>query len=92
MALPASTPLGSFTSDPRGSAFWFDSSDWLGKNALLISTASFDQTEVLQEMTAYFEAISPLNPIDIKRGGETTETFYLYRAHRLTRPYLYEDR
>jgi 4-amino-4-deoxy-L-arabinose transferase-like glycosyltransferase len=91
MALPQSTPLGSFTTDPRGSAFWFDSSEWLGKDALLISTASFDQTEVLQAMAPYFEAISPLKPITLQRGGIITETFYSYRAQHLTRPYRYES-
>ncbi|MEO0647806.1 MAG: glycosyltransferase family 39 protein [Cyanobacteria bacterium J06650_10] len=95
MAMPKSVPLAtslpvtSFTIDPRGHAFWFDPSDWIGKNALLISLADISQNEFLSEMTPYFETITPLTEIATKRGGEDSEIFYLYQAESLLKPYPY---
>lgn len=91
IALPPSTdlPVTSFTQDPRGHAFWFDSQDWLGKDALFVSIADFSQVAAVAAITPYFQAVTPLMQLTTQRGGTKTETFYLYRAHRLIRPYLY---
>ncbi len=97
MALPPSVQLSvtSFTQDPRGHTFWFDSQDWLGKDALFISLADLspatavEAAEPFQGIEPYFQAVTPLTQLTTQRGGAITKTFYLYRAHRLTRPYVY---
>ena len=91
MALPESVHLtvASFTQDPRGNAFWFDSHDWLGKDALLVSLAHFDQKKIIEALAPYFESITPLTTVTTQRGSATTETFYLYEAHKLIKPYIY---
>ena len=89
MALPESVHLtvGCFSQDPRGNAFWFPSQDWLGKDALFISLADFDQKEIVETLAPYFQSITPLTTLTTQRGNATTETFYLYKAHRLIKPY-----
>ncbi len=91
MALPnaMSLEIGSFTEDPRGSAFWFDSRRWLTKNALFFSLTDFAQPEVIKEVAPYFQSITLLTTLDTKRGKATTETFYIYQARNLIRPYPY---
>lgn len=91
MALPSSVQLSvtSFTQDPRGQAFWFDSQDWLGKDALFISIADFSQEAAVAALAPYFQSVTPMTQLTTQRGGAITKTFYLYRAHRLIRPYVY---
>lgn len=99
MAMPefVNLPVSSFTSDPRGHAFWFHPQDWLGKNALLISFSALSQEETddplsqpsVLGLAAYFHAVTPLGQVAIKRGNVTIKTFDLYRADTLLRPYVY---
>lgn len=91
MALANSVKLevGSFTPDPRGGAFWFDSRDWVGKDALFFSIADFSQAEVVEAIAPYFQSITLLTTLETKRGNATTETFYIYQARNLLKPYLY---
>ena len=95
MAMPpeiskaVSLPVTSFTVDPRGHAFWFNQSNWKGKDALLISLADTTQAEFLSELGPYFEKITPLTEIATQRGGENSEIFYLYQASNLIKPYPY---
>lgn len=89
MALPPAVNqvVTSFTPDPRGHAFWFNSSDWLGKNALLISLS--DSQPNSEWGTSYFQSVTPLTQLTTQRGGAVTETFFIYRADRLIWPYPY---
>jgi len=91
MALPplVDLPVSAFTEDPRGHAFWFSPPDWIGKNALFLSLADFDQSVVVDEIFPYFQSVTLIDTVDIKRGNAVTETFYLYRAHRMIKPYPY---
>ncbi len=89
-------PVTSFTSDPRGHAFWFQAQDWLGKDALFVSFARSSQEPVVSAMAkpskgiaSHFKSLTPLTELSIQRGGVTTETFYIYRAKHLIRPYPY---
>ncbi|MGB3291882.1 MAG: glycosyltransferase family 39 protein [Phormidesmis sp.] len=86
MALPPSVyrVVTSFTPDPRGHAFWFNPSDWLGKDALLISL-----TDSQQAIAPYFQSVTPLLQLTTRRGNVTTQTFFIYRADKLIRPYRY---
>lgn len=82
-------PVSSFTSDPRGHAFWFEPQQWIGENALFISLDRASRIEEVEVIAPYFAAITPLTQIATQRGGETSETFYLYKAENLLRPYPY---
>ena len=82
-------PVSSFTTDPRGHAFWFEPQQWIGKDALLISLDGEARMEEVDAIAPYFETITPLTKITTRRGGEVSETFYLYKAENLRRPYLY---
>ncbi|MEL7511496.1 MAG: glycosyltransferase family 39 protein [Cyanobacteria bacterium J06554_3] len=91
MAMPSSInrSLSSFTSDPRGHAFWFEPEDWVGKDAVLISIGSDRQSKVLEAMAPYFQSITLHSKIATLRGGETAKRFYLYQATNLQKPYPY---
>lgn len=95
MAMPTAVPkaqqlpVTSFTIDPRGHAFWFNHENWVGNNALLMSTADMNQEAFLAEMQPYFESITLLTEIATQRGGENSEIFYLYQANNLLKAYLY---
>lgn len=91
MALPQKHQrvVGCFSQDPRGHAIWFDSRQWLEKDALFVSIADFDQAKSLAAIAPYFESITPVTALTTQRGQAVTETFYLYRAHRLIKPYPY---
>lgn len=91
MAMPNSInhPVSSFTPDPRGHAFWFESEDWLGKDALLVSIGADRQSVVLEAMAPYFRSITFHSQIATLRGGETSKVFYLYQAINLQKPYPY---
>lgn len=82
-------PVTSFTIDPRGHAFWFEPAAYIGKDALLISIASIPQKEVLSEIKPYFESVTLIDEISTLRGGQPSETFYLYRAKNLLKRYPY---
>ena len=95
MAMPKSVPnamsipVTSFSTDPRGHAFWFDPTQYVGKNALLISFTHRPQPEMLSRLSPYFESIILTDEISTLRGGEPTETFYLYQANSQLEAYPY---
>jgi len=82
-------PVTSFTVDPRGHAFWFNPEDYIGKDALLMSFSGVPQSEVVDQMSPYFESITLLAELSTLRGGEPSETFSLYQAKTLLTPYAY---
>ena len=91
----AITPLGArnlacFDQDPRGFAFWFDSKEWLGKDALYISSKLFQSQEtetIQQKYGSYFQSLTKLGEIPIRRGGVEVQTFIVYQAQTLLKPY-----
>lgn len=89
LAMPkdASLPVSSFTSDPRGHAFWFEPEQWMGKDALFVSLDRNSRREEVDAITPYFSSLTLLTQIATQRGGETSETFYLYSAKNLRQPY-----
>ena len=83
-------PVTAFSQDPRGFAFWFDQREWLGGNAVYITIERFiDTPEILAAYSPLFETIEPLATVPIKRGGEVTEKFYLFKANRFREIYQY---
>ena len=99
MALPKmlNVPIGSFTTDPRGQAFWLEPAAWVGKDALLVSLETMDKNSQGEEesrgkldaIAPYFQSVTPVAKIATYRGGEVSKTFYYYRAKNLLRLYLF---
>ena len=89
LAMPedVNLPVGSFTSDPRGHAFWFEPAQWIGKDALFVSLDGESRVEEISAIAPYFSDITLLTETATKRGGEISKTFYLYRASKLNQPY-----
>lgn len=83
-------PLTAFSQDPRGFAFWFDQTQWLGQDALYITLDRFAQDpDILAQYQPLFDAIAPLTTLDLRRGGEVTETIHVFRASGFNQTYDY---
>ena len=91
LAMPkdANLPVSSFTSDPRGHAFWFEPEQWIGKDALFVSLDRNSRRKEVEAITPYFSSLTLLTQITTKRGGEISETFYLYKAETLCQSYSF---
>lgn len=78
-------PITCFDEDLRGFAFWQSSKPWLGQDGLYITLKIF--AEPITKYDGYFDQITPLEEINIQRGGQTVQTFQVYRATSLRQPY-----
>lgn len=83
-------PLTAFSQDPRGFAFWFNPTDWLDQDALYMTLDRFAQNpDILAQYQPLFDRIEPLTTLDLRRGGEVTETIHIFKASRFSQPYAY---
>jgi 4-amino-4-deoxy-L-arabinose transferase-like glycosyltransferase len=83
-------PVTAFSQDPRGFAFWFDQNNWLGGDALYITIERFaDDSTILESYEPLFNSIEPMMTVPLKRGGEITETFHIFRAQDFQEVYEY---
>ena len=92
MAMRPLTPLPvtCFSSDPRGFAFWFEPQQFLGQDALYITLERFHpMLRMTDGYRDYFESLEEIDTISLERGGAVTETFHIYRANTLLKPYVY---
>jgi 4-amino-4-deoxy-L-arabinose transferase-like glycosyltransferase len=81
-------PLTCFDVDLRGFAFWSQPRQWLGKNALYIGSKTFDvDLDAKNRYPSYFKKLTKLGEIPIRRGGEIVETFSVYQAQNLLKPF-----
>jgi 4-amino-4-deoxy-L-arabinose transferase-like glycosyltransferase len=81
-------PITCFDEDLRGFAFWSKPTQWLGKNAIYLGTKTFEvDLDVNQRYSSYFQKITKLGELPILRGGEVVETFSIYQAQKLLKPY-----
>jgi hypothetical protein len=85
VALGPKIPICAFTSDPRGFAFRCDPSEYLGRDALIVTPA--DDSAALNRLSAYFESVDPARYIRVGRGDGAERRLSLVRAHVLVRPY-----
>ena len=84
----AHTPITSFDIDLRGFAFWSRADQWLGKDALYITTAPFHRRkDLISSYRTYFSSIEEIGTIPIRRGGAVIEVIYVYQAKTLLKPY-----
>ena len=81
-------PLTCFDADLRGFAFWSSPKQWLGKNAIYLGSKTFDvDLDAQKRYPSYFNNLTKLGEIPIRRGGEIVETFSVYQAQKLLKPF-----
>jgi len=81
-------PLTCFDPDLRGFAFWSQPKQWLGKNAIYLGSKTFDvDLDAKNRYPSYFKKLTKLGEIPIRRGGEIVETFSVYQAQNLLKPF-----
>jgi Dolichyl-phosphate-mannose-protein mannosyltransferase len=81
-------PITCFDQDLRGFAFWSKSQQWIGKNSIYLGTKTFDvDRDAKQRYLPYFKSLTKLGEIPIRRGGEVVETFSVYQAQQMLKPY-----
>jgi len=81
-------PLTCFDPDPRGFAFWSKPQQWVGQNAIYLGSKTFDvDLDAQQRYPSYFKKLTKLGEIPIFRGGEIVQTFSVYQAQKMLRPF-----
>lgn len=81
-------PLTCLDPDPRGFAFWSQPKQWVGKNAIYLGTKTFQvDLDAKKRYPKYFKSLTKLGEIPIRRGGEVVETFSVYQAQQMLKPY-----
>ncbi|MGQ9836461.1 MAG: ArnT family glycosyltransferase [Cyanobacteriota bacterium] len=81
-------PLTCLDEDLRGFAFWSEPEDWLGQDGLLITSELFQPSQGIPATYGdYFVSLEPVAEIPLLRAGAVTQTFQVYRAHQMLRPY-----
>jgi 4-amino-4-deoxy-L-arabinose transferase-like glycosyltransferase len=84
----APTPITTLDRDLRGFAFWSTADQWIGKDALYITNNLFVQEQkFLDRYNLYFQSIDKIGTVPIQRGGAVIDTFHIYQAKNLLKPY-----
>ncbi|AFZ26548.1 PMT family glycosyltransferase, 4-amino-4-deoxy-L-arabinose transferase [Cylindrospermum stagnale PCC 7417] len=74
--------------DQRGFAFWSKADQWLGEDGLYITTAPFNlRKDLMANYRTYFNSLSEIETIPIRRGGVVINNIYVYQAKTLLKPY-----
>lgn len=82
------TPITTFDKDIRGFAFWSKADQWLGKDALYITSNRFARKKKLMDnYKSYFKTIENIGSIPIERGKVVIEVIQVYQAKTLLKPY-----
>jgi Dolichyl-phosphate-mannose-protein mannosyltransferase len=81
-------PLTCFDADLRGFAFWSRPQQWVGKNAIYVGSKTFDvEVDAQTRYPSYFKKLIKLGEIPIRRGGEIVQTFSVYQADKMLKPF-----
>jgi len=84
------TPITCFDigQDLRGFAFWSKPDQWLGKDALYITTGAFNNREdLMASYRHHFSSLTEIATIPINRGGVQINIVHVYQAQTLLKPY-----
>ncbi|MCC5635527.1 glycosyltransferase family 39 protein [Nostoc sp. CHAB 5844] len=74
--------------DIRGFAFWSKAEQWVGKDALYITTAPFNlRKDLMASYRSHFRSLDEIETIVIRRGGVAVNVVYVYQAKTLLKPY-----
>jgi hypothetical protein len=74
--------------DARGFAFWSQPDDWLGMDGILIDPEHQPDLPKLYE--PYFREITPLEPIQMQRGGRPFRLIQAYLCSEQLRPFPFK--
>lgn len=81
-------PITCLDKDLRGFAFWSRSDQWLGKDALYVTPATFHrQKSPLARYQTYFSSLQEIGTVPIRRGGTVTQVISVYQAKIQLLPY-----
>jgi len=81
-------PVTTFDGDPRGFAFWSKADEWIGKDALYVTSQHFQKGEDLNaKYGSYFSSIFKIGDVPIYRGGVVVQVFEVYQAKNMLKPY-----
>jgi 4-amino-4-deoxy-L-arabinose transferase-like glycosyltransferase len=81
-------PITCFDSNPRSFAFWSQPQQWVGKNAIYLGTKAAEvDVDVVNLYPSYFKKITKLGEIPIRRGGVVIQTFSIYQAENMLKPF-----
>jgi hypothetical protein len=81
-------PLTCFDANPHNFAFWSKPQQWVGKNAIYLGSKTFDvDLDAKNLYPSYFQKIAKLGEIPIRRGGEIVQTFSVYQAQNMLKPF-----
>ena len=81
-----------FDRDLRSFAFWSKPQQWVGKNAIYLGTkAAKVDLDAVNLYRSYFQKITKLGEIPIRRGGLVIQTFSIYQAENMLKPFPRPD-
>jgi hypothetical protein len=81
-------PVTCFDADLRSFAFWSKPKQWVGKNAIYVGSKTFAvDVDAKTRYPSYFSSLTKLGEIPILRGGVTVETFSIYTAQNMLKPF-----
>lgn len=81
-------PITCFDKDMRGFAFWSRADQWLGEDALYVTTSRFNQRkDLMATFRTYFSSLQEIATVPIRRGGTVIEVIHVYQAKTLLKPY-----
>jgi len=74
--------------DLRGFAFWSRGDQWLGKDALYVTTTPFNlRKDLMASYRSYFRSLQEIGTVPLRRGGVVVNIVYVYQAKTLLKPY-----
>lgn len=79
-------PVTCLDSDPRGFAFWYKPTQWLGQSGLYIASQRQSPTGA-ERYRPYFADLHQIAEIPIRRGGQIVERLVIYQCQTLLHPY-----
>ncbi len=81
-------PLTCFDADLRNFAFWSQPNQWVGKNAIYISSDKAQVDLDAKNLYArYFAKLTKLDEVPIQRGGQIIQVFSIYQADQMLKPF-----
>ncbi len=81
-------PITCFDTDLRSFAFWSKPQKWVGKNAIYLSTKTAGVDLAATNIyPSYFKEITKLGEIPIRRGNVVIQTFSIYQAQNMLKPF-----
>ncbi|MCU0552526.1 MAG: glycosyltransferase family 39 protein, partial [Leptolyngbya sp. Prado105] len=84
-----STPITCFDKrDMRGFSFWSTPTQWIGKDALYLTSDNFQtQEDSAAEFVPYFQSFKKLGEVPLRRGGVVVDRIHVFQGKNLLKPF-----